>query len=40
MHEIWLNGEPENPRIGKDVMFYLTELKEQLDAAAESAETE
>lgn len=40
MREVWLNGEPEQPKLGKDVLTYLTELKEQLEAAAEAAEAE
>jgi len=40
IREIWLNGEPEHPKLGKDVLSYLTELKEQLEAAVEAAEAE
>jgi hypothetical protein len=40
MREIWLNGEPEKPKLGKDALTYITELKEQLEAASEAAEAE
>jgi hypothetical protein len=40
MHEVWLNGEPEQPKLGKDVLTYLIELKEQSEAASEAAEAE
>jgi hypothetical protein len=40
IREIWLNGEPEQPKLGKDALTYITELKEQLEAASEAAEAE
>ena len=40
MREVWPNGEPEHPKLSKDALTYLTELKEQLEAASEAAEAE
>jgi hypothetical protein len=40
IREIWLNGEPEQPKLGKDVLSYIAELREQLEAASEAAEAE
>ena len=40
LREVWLDGEPEHPKLGKDALTYLTELKEQLEAASEAAEAE
>lgn len=38
--EIWTTGEPERPKLGKDVLTYLADLRSQLAAASEAAEAE
>lgn len=37
---VWTNGEPEQPKLGKDVLTYLSDLRKQLAAAADAAKTE
>lgn len=40
MREVWLYGQPDAPKMGADVIAYLTELREQLQSVNEFAETQ
>ena len=40
MRESWLHGQPESIKSGKDVLSYMTELPERLEAATDAAEAE
>ena len=40
MRESWLHGQRESIKSGKDVLSYMTELRERLEAATDAAEAE